>query len=129
MTTRSGRIIVRAGKGRKYRKVPLHNAARKPLAAYLEVRPESESNRFFLGQRGPLQERGIQMRLAALGEAAKVEVTPHVLRHTFATRLLREAETDLVAVAKLMGHSNVATTTIYTQPRAADLRAAVDRLK
>jgi site-specific recombinase XerD len=35
----------------------------------------------------------------------------------------------LVAVAKLMGHSNVATTTIYTQPRAADLRAAVDRLK
>jgi site-specific recombinase XerD len=71
----------------------------------------------------------MQMALVALSDTAKTEVTPHVLRHTFATRLLREADTDLVAVAKLMGHSNVATTTIYTQPRAADLRAAVDRLK
>jgi integrase/recombinase XerC len=129
LNERSGKVIVRSGKGRKYRKVPLHNAARKAMAAYLEVRPESESNRFFLGQRGPLQERGIQMRLAALGEAAKVEVTPHVLRHTFATRLLREVGTDLVAVAKLMGHSNVTTTAIYTQPNAGDLKAAVDALE
>jgi len=52
---------------------------------YWEVRPETQGDSPFLGQ------RGVQMRLTALGEAAGAEVTPHVLRHTFATRLLREA--------------------------------------
>lgn len=68
------------------------------------------------------------MRLTALGEAIGVEVTPHVLRHTYATRLLREADADLVTVAALMGHSSVATTAIYTQPSEADLAEAVDGL-
>jgi integrase/recombinase XerC len=68
------------------------------------------------------------MRLTALGEAAGVEVTPHTLRHTFATRLLREAGADMVTVAALMGHSSVATTAIYTQPSEADLVEAVEGL-
>ncbi len=58
------------------------------------------------------------MRIQAFGESAGVSkqgfaVTPHVLRHTFATRLLREARVDLVTVAALMGHENVSTTAIY----------------
>jgi site-specific recombinase XerD len=57
-----------------------------------------------------------------------VEVTPHVLRHTFATRMLREADVDLVTVSKLLGHSDVTTTAIYTQPNEADLAEAVERL-
>lgn len=68
------------------------------------------------------------MRLAALGEAAGVAVTPHVLRHTFATRLLREAKADLVTVAALLGHESVATTAIYTQPGEADMVKAVEGL-
>jgi site-specific recombinase XerD len=68
------------------------------------------------------------MRLTALGEAAGVEATPHVLRHTFGTRLLREAGADLVTVAALMGHSSVATATIYTQPSETDLVKAVEGL-
>ena len=55
-------------------------------------------------------------------------VTPHVLRHTFATRMLREADADLVTVAALLGHSSVATTAIYTQPSEADLAEAVEGL-
>ena len=129
LNERSGKVIVRAGKGRKYREVPLHKAARDPLKAYLEVRSTDRGDALFLGQRGPLGVRGIQMRLAALGEAAGVEVTPHRLRHTFATRLLREAGADLVTVAALLGHSSVATTAIYTQPSEADLVEAVEGLR
>jgi site-specific recombinase XerD len=128
LNERSGKVIVRSGKGRKYREVPLHREARQALRAYLEVRSQEQSDGLFLGQRGSLGTRGIQMRLAALGEAAGVEVTPHVLRHTFGTRLLREADADLVTVAALLGHSSVATTAIYTQPGEADLAEAVEGL-
>jgi len=128
LNKRSGKVIVRSGKGRKYREVPLHREARQALRVYLEVRPQEQGESLFMGQRGSLGARGIQMRLAALGEAAGVEVTPHVLRHTFATRLLREADADLVTVAALLGHSSVATTAIYTQPGEADLVEAVEGL-
>jgi integrase/recombinase XerC len=122
---KNGKVIVRSGKGRKYREVPLHKEARKVLEAYLAVRATNRGDALFLGQRGPLGARGIQFRIAALGEVAGVVVTPHVLRHTFATRLLREVKTDLVTVAALLGHSSVATTAIYTQPNEQDLSAAV----
>ena len=59
---------------------------------------------------------------------ACVEVTSHVLHHTFATRLLREAKVDIVTTANLMGHENIATTTIYTQPTEADSEEAVAKL-
>jgi len=133
LNNRSGKVIVRSGKGRKYREIPLHKEARQALAAYLEVRPDGSrgdpgGRPLFLGQRGSLGERGMQMRLAALGKDAGVEITPHVLRHTFATRLLREAQADLVTVAALLGHSSVATTAIYTQPGEVDLVEAVEGL-
>jgi len=122
---RSGQVIVRSGKGRKYRTVPLHKEARKAVEAYLAVRPADRGTTLFLGQRGPLGARGIQFRLAALGEAAGVEVTPHLLRHTFATRLLRAARADRVTGAARLGHSSGATTAIYTQPGEEDLAQAV----
>ncbi len=56
-------------------------------------------------------------------------MTPHVLRHTFGTRLLREVGTDIVTVARLMGHSSIATTAIYTQPGEQDMVTAIDRLE
>lgn len=129
LNKRSGKVVVRSGKGRKYREVPLHREARKALQAYLEVRPVGEDNRLFLGQRGALGVRGIQMRIAALGKAAGVKVTPHKLRHTFATRLLREAGADLVTTSTLLGHESVATTAIYTRPNEADMMRAVERLE
>ena len=98
------------------------------MQRYLDVRPDGESKHLFLGQRGPLGARGIQMSLKALGESVKIKVTPHILRHSFATRLLREADADLVSVATLMGHSSIATTAIYTQPADEDLQAAIESL-
>ena len=123
-----GKVIVRSGKGMKYRELPLHKEARQGLDAYLKARPSDQGDHLFLGQRGPLGARGIQMQMTALGRAAGVEVTPHMLRHTFATRLLRESGADLVTVAALMGHSSIATTQIYTQPGEADMIRAVDGL-
>lgn len=133
LNERSSKVIVRAGKGRKYREVPMHKEARKAVSVYLEARPDDGrgdpgGRPLFVGQRGPLGTRGIQLRLAAIGKAAEVKVTPHVLRHTFGTRLLREAKADLVTVSALMGHSSVATTAIYTQPSEDDLAEAVDKL-
>jgi integrase/recombinase XerC len=133
LNERSGKVVVRSGKGRKYREIPLHKEVRRVLADYLEVRSnddqgDPDGRPLFLGQRGALGTRGIQMQLAALGEAAGVAVTPHVLRHTFATRLLREAGADLVTVAALLGHESVATTALYTQPGEADLVKAVEEL-
>jgi site-specific recombinase XerD len=126
---RSGKVIVRSGKGRKHRGVLLHMEARQVQAAYLEVWPQDESESLFLGQRGSLGTRGVQLRLEALGEAANLEgLMPHVLRHTSATRLLRETEADLVTVAALLGHSSVATTAIYAQPNETDLVEAVEEL-
>lgn len=52
---------MRSGKRRKYRELPLHKEARQALAAYLKVRPGGEDDHLFLGQRGPLGSRGIQM--------------------------------------------------------------------
>ncbi len=72
--------------------------------------------------------RGVQQRLEKIGDAADVKVTPHILRHTFATRLLREAQVDIVTTSNLMGHENITTTTIYTQPTEADLEKAVAKL-
>jgi integrase/recombinase XerC len=128
---RKGMVIVRSGKGRKYREVPLHKTARQALNAYLDKCPNlADDDYVFQGQRGPLGARGMQLRIAALAESVDIKnVTPHVLRHTFATRLLREAETDLVTVSKLLGHASVATTEIYTQPSERDLAEAVNGLR
>ncbi len=126
---KTAKVVVRSGKGLKYRELPLHKEARQALTAYLQVRPADQGDHLFLGQRGPLGSRGIQMQLAALGKVAGVEVTPHMLRHTFATRLLREAGADLVTVESLMGHASIATTQIYTQPGEADMIRAVEKLE
>src|SRR5260370_18704420 len=84
----------------------------------------------FLGQRGPLAERGIREIIAKLGQAAKLEspLGPHDLRHTFAKSLLDPAAygldrqpLPLPAIQHLLGHADIATTTIYTRVSADDL--------
>jgi site-specific recombinase XerD len=135
---RRGEIRV-MGKGRKERIGLLGRPARSALAAYLEDgrpallaigrrRPHAtpEPAELFLNYLGaPLGVRGLRFRLERLRLAAglPVGVSPHTLRHSFATHLL-EGGADLRVVQELLGHESLATTQIYTHVSPARLRAA-----
>lgn len=109
------------GKGSKERMVPLGSPARRALERYLrEVRPSLDRGRgrgvVFLNLRGnPLTRMTIWnlVRKAALEAGIHRSVSPHTLRHTFATHLL-EGGADLAAVQELLGHADISTTQIYT---------------
>lgn len=128
LSPRKGKLIVR-GKGEKVREVPLNGEAREALREWLSARPAAPDDRLFIGRRGPLTPSGVWRIVAQYARKAGLEdVHPHVLRHTFATRLLREARADLVTVAELLGHESLNTTARYTRPSEKDLEAAVERL-
>jgi site-specific recombinase XerD len=126
---RKGQVVVRSGKGGKYRVVPLNLDARKALGAYLEARPKVEDDHVFIGQREEgLRPTGVYDIVVNYARGAGLEnVSPHILRHTFGKQAL-EAGENLVTVAALLGHSRLDTTAIYTQPSQKDLERAVDKL-
>jgi site-specific recombinase XerD len=127
---RKGSVTVRAGKGSKYRVVPLNLDARKAIQEYLAVRPAVSDDHLFIGQRhqglSPQAVENLVRKYARL--AGLTDVTPHTLRHSFGKGLL-DAGVDLVAVAALLGHSRLETTAIYTHPSNRDLEHAVQRLE
>ncbi len=124
---RSGKVSV-LGKGGKFREIPLNAEARQVLDKYLAVR-EGEGDHLFIGQRGEaLTTSGAWRIVNRYAGLAGIEASPHVLRHSFATRLLREGAVDLVTVSDLLGHENVNTTARYTRSTEADRQAAVERL-
>jgi integrase/recombinase XerD len=111
------------GKGSKERLVPVGGAAIRAVETYLrELRPRLEGGKgrgegvLFLNNRGgPLTRMGVWKILRKHVERAGIErkVTPHTLRHTFATHLL-EGGADLAAVQEMLGHADISTTQIYT---------------
>jgi integrase/recombinase XerD len=109
------------GKGSRERLVPVGRRAIGTLAIYLrETRPRLDrgrtDGRVFLNARGgPLTRMGVWKILRAQVEAAGIgkRVTPHTLRHSFATHLL-EGGADLVAVQEMLGHADISTTQVYT---------------
>ncbi len=116
-------LIVR-GKGGKERLAPLNTAARTAVKAYLEVRPQflpkgDKANPWLFPSRGAGGRLTPRRFAQLLDEAAAdagidpARVSPHVLRHAFATHLL-EGGADLRVVQKLLGHADIATTQIYT---------------
>jgi site-specific recombinase XerD len=151
LSSRRGTVIVRRGKGLKHREIPPVIDARDPLLHYQDHRRQLADRwaqrallrrqtppawscwpegRVFLGQRGPLTERGIRDIVAKIGQAAKLDapLSPHDLRHTFATALLDPAAygldrppLPLTAVQDLLGHADPATTAIYTKASPSDL--------
>jgi len=128
ISERKGTVTVRSGKGAKYRQVPLNSDARRAISSYLAVRPQSTNTHLFLGQRDDRLTPSAMWRVVnKYGQRAGLSISPHTLRHTFGTRLVRSG-TDLVTVAAMMGHESLDTTAIYTQPTADDMANAVEGL-
>ena len=123
-------LVVRKGKGGRGRLVPLSTWAASYLKGYLKsVRPQFEKQAsgqtLFINCRGwKMSRAGLCDILKAYGEKAGIErpVTPHVLRHTFATHLLRHGA-DIRAIQEMLGHAKITTTQAYTRIEISDLQA------
>jgi site-specific recombinase XerD len=92
--------------------------------------PSAQTNPALLLNRrgGRLSTRAADQILGAIADDAKIEeFTPHVLRHTFGTRLVREGH-DLVVVAELLGHARLDQTRCYSLPTQADRQRAINSL-
>jgi integrase/recombinase XerC len=117
------------GKGNKERILPVGRTACRALNLYLEQRPAGESAGLFLNYRGGrLTTRSIQrlLKRRLLQLNLPTDVTPHALRHSFATHLL-DAGADLRVIQELLGHASLSTTQRYTSVSFAHLTSVYDR--
>ncbi|HTT97263.1 MAG TPA: site-specific tyrosine recombinase XerD [Rhizomicrobium sp.] len=132
--SKDGFIIVR-GKGRKERLAPLNPSARDAITAYLDVRvrflPKDGQSKFLFPSRsadGFLTRRRVHQMLKELALKANIDpekLSPHVLRHAFATHLV-EGGADLRSVQTLLGHADIATTQIYTHVASDRLTSVLE---
>jgi len=126
------------GKGGKERVAPLNNEARTAIASYLDVRAEflprtknTAAERYLFpsrGAEGHLTRRRCHQMLKELAVDAGVDpdkLSPHVLRHAFATHLV-EGGADLRSVQTMLGHSDISTTQIYTHVASERLKSVVN---
>ena len=130
---RDQRMLVVRGKGGKERLVPLNKQAKRAMAEYLELRGkvdrDKESKWLFpsFGEQGHLTRQHFARELKALGAVCGIQssrLSPHVLRHAFASHLLHNGA-DLRVVQTLLGHADISTTQIYTHVLEERLKTLV----
>ena len=141
ISTNSNMVAVREGKGTKRRNIPLNSTAIGVLKDYLKslssneqvvpitgTNPEKERFLFYGQKRMPLTDRGVRHIIKKYAYTAKIEhLSPHVFRHTCAKNLI-DAGQSIDRVAKILGHSNVNTTAVYTIPTERDLHVTMESI-
>lgn len=128
MSERRGKLLVNARKGRKYRDIPLNQDARQAFFDLGYKTHAGTDTHVFIGQRGPLSPRGIQLMLKRLNLSGELnKISPHQFRHTFCKNLV-DAGVSLEKVASLAGHERLDTTKLYCHPSFSDLSDAVERI-
>jgi integrase/recombinase XerC len=129
---RFGKVTVRKGKHSGYREIPLTKDLRYSLGSYLDEHPRNEGADapLWMGIRGELKHRSSIFRI--LNKYTKIadlpSIGPHALRHTFAYQYLQANPDDIRGLAALLGHSNINTVMIYTQPSLEDLNHRMERV-
>lgn len=128
--------VIVMGKGSKERMLPLGRTALYYLEHYLSVvrpqllhgKPDAAAELFVTGWGGPMTRERFYEIIVAYGKSAGISkrVTPHMLRHSFATHLLNNG-TDLRIVQELLGHADISTTQIYTHLDVERLREVYDK--
>jgi integrase/recombinase XerD len=130
---RDQKMLAVRGKGGKERMVPLNDAAKRAMADYLKLREgakaDAKSKWLFpsFGETGHLSRQHFARDLKALGAACGIgadRLSPHVLRHAFASHLLHNGA-DLRVVQTLLGHADISTTQIYTHVLEDRLKSMV----
>lgn len=127
---RDAPLITVMGKGGQARMVPVSERARSALADWVKLRPSDPHSRFLFPSRGGNHLSRVRLfqllkELAVRADLDPTGISPHVLRHAFATHLL-EGGADLRVLQTLLGHADIATTQIYTHVDAARLVALVN---
>ena len=132
-------VKIRKGKGVKQRDIPLNSTVVKVIKDYLKSLEEKavvqmtsatpgERHLFYGQKRMPLTDRGVRYIIQKYAYSAKIEhVSPHVFRHTCAKNLI-DAGQPIDRVAKILGHSSVNTTSIYTMPTERDLHKTMESI-
>jgi site-specific recombinase XerD len=128
LTTRQVRVV---GKGSRERFIPLNEMVVVALTDYLRERPASSEPALFLGRNrqriSPSTIKWIVPKYAQQAGIFKKHLSPHKLRHTFAT-LLHMKDVDILEIQALLGHSSITSTQIYTHTHSGKLKSAVEKL-
>ena len=119
----AGVVLIRAAKGLKDRSVYLTKRVTEAIEQYLEVRGPALSDHLFIYRHKPLSKDLVRNRIKAAGKRTGVKMTPHMLRHTFATQLVN-AGAKVTTIQALLGHVRLNTTMTYA--RVHDQTVMVD---
>ena len=126
-----GGILTTTGKGSKTRRVPVGSSAREWIKSYLVLRRRKENieidNLFVSSTGSPIDRQVVYTLVTSYADKCGLEgVTPHTLRHSFATHLVQNSA-DIRSVQKMLGHSDISTTQVYTHITNKQLKDNYER--